>query len=281
MLKLQAIGHDQLNVVAELLVEGFPSRTLAFWQDGLKRLWDYNAACGHASIGNVLTSDSVPVGVLLTIVRPDTESGRRIVNLSSWYVREEHRWYAPRMLLAAISDQGSIYTDLTPSDAAVALNDRLGFSTFRCDVHLLPLPVMAIVGSKRGRLRALDDLPPGAVSETVRRDLTYHRDIGCKVMIVETDGKFHPAVFDVFKRKGIAIARPVYAESNDLIIANLAPIARRLIGHGVPLLSLRMAENTRLAFSWLWRRGMRYQVKGEWDARKIDELYSERALLKV
>jgi hypothetical protein len=281
MLKLHAIGRDGLEAAAELLLQGFPSRSLAFWQDGLKRLSDYSNDVNAGSIGSILMADGVPVGVLLTINRRDAQSDRKIVNLSGWYVREDHRWYAPRMLLSALSDSGAIYTDLTPSEAAVAMNERLGFRTIGYDVHLLPLPLLAMTGRKRGRLRSIDDLPHDALAESIRQDLARHRALGCIVTIIEADGRFHPLVFDSFKRKGIPIARVIYTESNDLIVDNLGPLSRHLTARGIPLLSLRMPERSALPCSWLWRRGLRYQVKGEWDERKTDELYSERVLLKV
>ncbi|SFA80338.1 hypothetical protein SAMN03159496_00455 [Rhizobium sp. NFR07] len=281
MLKLHAIGRDGLEAAAELLLQGFPSRSLAFWQDGLKRLSDYSNDANAGSIGNMLMADGVPVGVLLTINRRDSQTDRKIVNLSGWYVREDHRWYAPRMLLSALSDAGAVYTDLTPSDAAVAMNDRLGFRTIGYDVHLLPLPLLAVTGRGRGRLRSIDDLPEGALAGPIRQDLARHRALGCIVTTIEAGGKFHPLVFDTFRRKGIPIARVIYAESNDLIIEHLGPLSRHLIARGIPLLSLRMPERSTLPCSWLWRRGLRYQVKGEWDERKTDELYSERVLLKV
>lgn len=281
MLKLDAIGRDGLEAAAGLLREGFPSRSLAFWQDGLKRLSDYSNDTDAGPIGSMLMADGLPVGVLLTIRRRDARTNRKIVNLSGWYVREEHRWYAPRMLLSALSDSAVVYTDLTPSKAAAAMNDRLGFRTIGYDVHLLPLPVLAIAGRRQGRLRSIDDLPDGALSAPMLHDLARHRTLGCIVTIIEAGGKFYPLVFDTFRRKGIPIARVIYAECNDLIVANLGPLSRHLFARGIPLLSLRMPEGSTLPRSWLWQRGLRYQVKGDWDERKIDELYSERVLLKV
>lgn len=281
MLKLQAIAHDGLDSAAELLCQGFPSRSPGFWQRGLKRLSDYQETAREGPIGSLLMADDVPVGVLLTIPRRDADTDRRIVNLSGWYIREEHRWFAPRMLLAALSDTNAVYTDLTPSAAAAALNDRLGFKTISYDVHLLPLPALAVVGRAQGCLISLEELPLGVISNGQQRDLETHRDLGCIVILLEINGRCHPLVFDTFKRKGISIARVIYAESNELIIDNLRLLARHLIGRGVPLLSLRMPEYSKPPLSWIWRRGLCYQVKGDWDERKIDELYSERVLLKV
>ncbi|HEV7250034.1 MAG TPA: hypothetical protein VGN93_23900 [Shinella sp.] len=281
MLKLRAIGQDGLDAASELLTKGFPSRSLAFWQHGLKRLFDHGSETGAGSIGNLLMADETPIGILLTIARRDGETGQKIVNLSSWYVEESHRWFAPRMLLAAMADNSAVYTDLTPSKAAVELNNRLGFRTFDYDLLLFPLPWLAIAGRRQGRLMALDAMPPGAIAGSLLRDLQNHQALGCIVTVIEAGGRYHPVVFDVIRKKHIPIARVVYAESADLVADNLAILARLLIRHGVPLLCLQMPTGRRVPFAYRWQSGLRYQVKGEWDDGSINELYSERVLLKV
>ena len=68
-------------------------------------------------------------GVLLTIKSRLPQTGRIVVNLSSWYVEPSCRWFAPRMLQMASSNEDEIFTDLTPSPEACKLNERLGFAT--------------------------------------------------------------------------------------------------------------------------------------------------------
>ncbi|WP_432348759.1 hypothetical protein WMC41_25535 (plasmid) [Shinella yambaruensis] len=281
MLKLRAIGHDGLDAASDLLTKGFPSRTRDFWRRGLKRLLDHEGTAGGGPIGNFLMAGETPIGILLTIARSDEGTGRKVINLSSWYVEESHRWYAPRMLLAAMSDSRATYTDLTPSKAATELNNRLGFRTIDYDLPLFALPWLAIAGRRRGRLVALDAVPAGAIAEALMRDLRAHRDLGCIVTVIESGGRHHPVVFDVIRKKRIPLARVIYAESSDLVTDNLAILARLLLRHGVPLLCLQLPRGRHVPHAWRWKSGLRYQVKGEWDERIIDELYSERVLLKV
>lgn len=281
MLKLRAIGHDGLQVASELLAKGFPSRSVAFWQQGLRRLLAYTESAGGSSVGNFLMADEAPVGVLLTIPSRDAATGRKVVNLSSWYVEESHRWYAPRMLLAAMADTTATYTDLTPSKAAVELNNRLGFRTIRYKLLLFLLPWLAIAGRRQGRLVPLDAVPPGALSDECIRDLANHRDLGCIVTTIEAGGRYHPVVLDVFRRKRIPIARVIFAESSDVVETAMALLARLLIRRGVPLLCLQVEEDRTVPYGRVWKPTLRYQVKGEWNERSINELYSERVLLKV
>lgn len=281
MLKLRAIDEGRLEAAAKLLVKGFPSRSLAFWQHGLRRLAAHNRTMGQPSVGTFLMAEERPVGILLTIPRHDTLTGRRIVNLSSWYVEESHRWSAVRLIVAALADKQAIYTDLTPTDVAADVNARLGFRSFDVKVLLLALPWTAIVGRKRDRLVPFEAVPPGAIAEALMPDMRKHRDLGCIVTTIEAGGRYHPVVLDVTVRKRVPLARVVFAESMDLVANNLAALARLLVLRGVPLLALQVEKDRHIPHAWVWKRGLCYQVKGEWDERVINELYSERVLLKV
>lgn len=281
MLKLCSIGQEGLEAAAELLTKGFPARSLAFWQRGLRRLADHNSATGMPSVGNFLMAGETPVGILLTIPKRDAHTGHRVVNLSSWYVEENHRWSAARMLMAVMADKRAVYTDLTPTRAAAEVNARFGFRSFNYKLLVLVLPWLALVGRKQGRLVPLAAIPPGAISDVLMTDLKNHRDLGCIVTSIEVDGSYHPVVLDVTRRKCIPTARVVFADNMDLIVRNLAAIARMLVLRGVPLLTLQVDEDAHIPHTWVWKRGLCYQVKGDWDDRVINELYSERVLLKV
>ncbi|WP_411033336.1 hypothetical protein [Shinella sp. BYT-45] len=281
MLKLRTIDEGRLAEAAELLTEGFPLRSLAFWQRGLRRLADHNRTMGEPAIGNFLVAGEVPVGILLTIPSHDPQTGRKLVNLSSWYVKESHRWSAARLMMAALADRNVTYTDFTPTKAAVEVNARFGFRSIGFKRLLLFLPWLAIVGRRRGRLVPLSAVPAGAVPDALMRALGNHEKLGCIVTAIESAGRYAPVVFDVIPRKRIPSARVVYAEGTDVITDNLAALARLLVRRGVPLLTLQVDESKHVPHARVWERGLCYQVRGEWNDRIINELYSERVLLKV
>lgn len=281
MLKLRAIDEDGLEAAADLLTKGFPSRSRAFWLQGLRRLAAYNRRTGVPSLGTFLMADDRPVGILLTIVRRDRQTGRKRVNLSSWYVEEAHRWSAVRLVMAAVADKEAIYTDLTPTETAAEVNARFGFRSFDIRQLILFAPWLALVGPGKGRLRPLSAAPTGAVTETLLQDLREHIDLGCIVCTLEIDGRHHPIVFDVITRKGIPAARVVFAEDRHIVTNNLGPIARMLTRCGIPLLTLQVGRDEHVPHAWVWKPELCYQVRGEWDDRMINELYSERVLLKV
>lgn len=281
MLKLCAIDESRLGAAENMLSKGFPSRSRAFWRRGLRRLADQNRAVGQPSVGFFLLADEAPVGILLTISRHDTETGRRIVNFSSWYVEESHRWSAARLIIAGLADKDAIYTDLTPTPAAVEINSRFGFRSIGFDLSLVALPWLALVGPKQGRLRPLEAVPTGALAETLLQDLRNHQKLGCIVVSVEIDGHYHPIVLSVTSRKYIPAARIIFAESMDIVVNNLGSLARLLVRRGVPILALQVEQGRNAPHAWVWKRGLCYQVKGEWNDRSINELYSERVLLKM
>lgn len=281
MLKLLTIDESRLEAAAGLLLEGFPHRSLGFWREGLRRIADHNKTMGEPSPGTFLMAGDEPVGILLAIPRLDSRTGRKIVNLSSWYVRESHRWSAARLIMAALGDKSATYTDLTPTRAAAEVNARFGFRSIGFNLLLVVLPWLALAGRGRGRLVPLAEVPPGALSDALVRDLKAHQDLGCIVTTVEQAGRYFPVVFDVVRKKRLLAARVVYADSMDIVANNLAGLARLLIRHGALLLTLHADENAQIPYAWVWKRGLVYQVRGEWDDRTIDDLYSERVLLKV
>ena len=79
------------------------------------------------------------------------------------------------------------------------------------------------------------------------------------------------------RQDGVSTAAVVLSDRSD----GAAVLARMLVMRGVPLLTLQAHEDEHIPHGWVWKRGLRYQVKGEWDDRGIDQLYSERVLLKV
>lgn len=281
MLKLRSIDESCLEAAAKLLAEGFATRSLAFWRRGLRRLADHNSTMGEASLGNFLMAEDKPVGILLTIPRHDTVTGRKVLNLSSWYVQEAHRWSAVRLMIAAMADKSAIYTDLTPSPAAADVNARFGFRSFDAKELLAVLPWTAIVGRKQGKLIALDAVPPGAIPDALMRDLRKHRDLGCIVTVIASGARYHPVVLDVAPRRGIPTARVIFAESIELVRDNLAALSRMLVLRGVPFLTLVVDKDVTVPHARVLRPDFCYQVKGDWDDRMINELYSERVLLKV
>ncbi|WP_323688093.1 hypothetical protein [Rhizobium sp. AN69] len=174
---LKTVPIDNGNRVAAvaLLTKGFPEKSEAFWALGVSLISDHHQRQDLGPIGQLLMKGDDAVGVLLTIRSRLPETGRTVVNLSSWYVEPSSRWFAPRMLQMATSSDEDIFTDLTPSPEACKLNERLGFTTVTNCTLFYPLPLKAF-GPAPGRgcarlpkCRRARCLPPRATCWKIMR----------------------------------------------------------------------------------------------------------------
>jgi hypothetical protein len=229
-------------------------------------------------IGQLLMKGDDAVGVLLTIRSRLLETGRTVVNLSSWYVEPSSRWFAPRMLQMATSSDEDIFTDLTPSPEACRLNERLGFTTVTNCTLFYPLPLKAF-GPARARLRPLAEVPQGTLSAATRDMLEDHARFGCIVAVMEADGSHYPLVFLKTITKRLPSARLIYCEDRQVAQKHISAIARHLLGKGRLALTMAASDGKRDAGGFAILKSSPIQVKGAWNPRFINETYSELVLL--
>jgi len=281
MLTIRPVDEGGLPSAAELLTKGFPQRGLAFWQKGLARLNAYCREQDFRSFGSFLVSKGKPVGVLLEIPSFDAVTGEKVVNLSSWYVEEKFRWFAPKMLMQAISDENVTYTDFTPTPEMVEFNGRLGFRTIASRQMFFALPLAAVGWGSPARVLSFDKLPASALSRRERQVIRTHVDLGCTALVVQARDAHHPIVLDVIRRKNIPVARILYVENRRVIVDNIRPIARALLTRGVPVLSVLAPSDIHCRYAIRGRSTHHYQIKGTWRDEAINELFSERVFLNV
>src|SRR5580700_2405792 len=119
---LPIIDEQQRRHTLELLTEGFP-RSEVNWSLA------FQAPQGQNGHGLLLIADGHPQGCILTFEKEETIRGcqRRIVNLSSWYIRERFRTLALRMLRSAMADASAIYTTCSPINSVREISLRIGF----------------------------------------------------------------------------------------------------------------------------------------------------------
>lgn len=280
MLKIRTIDKDDLSLASELLSKGFPRRDRYFWESGLRKLQAYSSKQQHP-IGQFLIAANKPVGVLLTIPGTNPLTGGKVVNLSSWYIEEKYRWYAPKMLMDATADAHTTFTDFTPSPEVVALNKKLGFKTFTAKLALVILPFAAMGRATSDTILPLGREPAGAFSETQWHSINAHLDMGCMAFSVKRDGVCHPVILDVIRRKTVPIARVLHVSDCRLVTDNIGPIARLLLKRGLPLMSILIPQGDKAKYALTWKSDHCYQVKGNWPDVAIDELFSERVFLNV
>src|SRR6185312_14207844 len=93
------IGVADLPGLTDLLCEGFPERSRAYWSDGLQRFATHAGRHGDTGLGYLLAAGGAVVGALLLIRSPEGQS-----NVSSWYVRPAYRAYANLLVTRAMRD---------------------------------------------------------------------------------------------------------------------------------------------------------------------------------
>jgi hypothetical protein len=84
----------------------------------------------RADHGVMLVDGEDVVGAYIAYYSDRIVGGRteRFCHLASWCVRPERRRPSLRMMKALLGQQGVRFTDLSPSGAVPALNERLGFA---------------------------------------------------------------------------------------------------------------------------------------------------------
>jgi hypothetical protein len=282
---LRPLDEDSFPVATALLAEGFPERTRAFWSEGLRRLHRYggNTACG-VPMGQLLFVGGEAVGVALTPASPrHRPDGRRrnLVNVSSWYVREKHRWRAPLMLRSLLADPDASYTDLTPVPQVEPILLASGFRPVSHGTLVAALPMCAIASSGRARVRELmpdDPLPPAAPPIDI---LLAHRDLGCVPLLMDHGGGQTLLVYRRQLVRRMPAARLTYIGSHRALQQHLPALARHLLARGILFLSwdARGARISRAGISL--RHWGHWYAKGEFDEDCTDFIGSELYILGV
>ncbi|MEM9281944.1 MAG: hypothetical protein AAGA96_08970 [Verrucomicrobiota bacterium] len=121
---VEIFNAEQREQAIALLNEGFPHGEFD---------WSiiFKAKPGKFGHGLLLMIDGEPQGELLCFEKKESIGGRerRIVNVSSWYVREKYRRYLIWMVRHLTQDSETIFTACTPSRAVSKIGQTLGFRT--------------------------------------------------------------------------------------------------------------------------------------------------------
>lgn len=281
---LKPIEDKDADAAVVILSRGFPSRSPQFWRDGLARLARCHDAIGAGPLGYIMVAKGAPAGVILSMrSERATLSGvpRSVVNLSSWYVDEAHRWLAPRMLQKVLAEDVDLFTDLTPSEPVREMIGRLGFVRRHSGVLMAALALSAMQFGASGSVSganpaALRDVPEGAA-----RLLADHAALGCIVALLRAGGEVHPLVFSPTRRKGLPSARLVYAPNLTAVRDHVGAIARYLLAQGVLFLEIPANPGDAAFGAWFTTRPPPTFVRGDLPPDMVDHAYSEFVFLRI
>jgi hypothetical protein len=229
--------------------------------------------------GELLLHEDKPVGVLIKIHHQSPLTHQSIVNLSSWYVEPDYRWYAPRMLMKATSQKDIIYTDFTPSPDVFNMNERLGFKTIARSDLLFPLPMTALLPATTAKIRAVDDVNSPEISEDMHQFMQLHNAGNNAALYIDDGEQLHPIIFQFRKRRGIPCAKLIYADDIELLHMHCVKISRYLLRKGVVVMTMPSSQNRPVRGAFLLNKSARHQVKGNWKQNMVDQTFSETILL--
>ncbi|ARP99711.1 hypothetical protein [Pseudorhodoplanes sinuspersici] len=280
---LRPIGFQSLDEAMPVLARGFPAAPRSFWESGLARLKRYGATDSTKRTGYLLQAEGNDVGVILAIPSAREQDGQRypVVNLSSWYIDERHRWRGPRMLQQVVSCETTLYTDLTPTEPVRAMIGRFGFRNWTEGTLIFMLPFQALKPARKANVVPWHKLPSDAFAPAIRRMLDDHAALGCTPAGLWDGERLHPLIFSRTQRRGVPIARLIYAESRSLVKTHMGAIARFLLREKFLLMAMNANAQERVAGSFFTGWPAPAFFKGKTAPPECDLAYSEFVFLQI
>lgn len=276
-MKLRPIDDRDFGNALAVLTRGFPEKSEKFWAEGLQKILASPSRRDGEPVGVLMAMGGEDVGIVLTIPseRPGPGGAQHVFNLAAWYVDEKHRWLAPRMLQKVVAKE-AVFTDLTPSLAAQAINPRLGFEILNEGFQVFPLPWTALRPRKQARVIAVDQ---AQLPDDMRATLDRHAGLGCVVAVLQDGRHYHPLIFSRMTRRHLPGARIILTDSKKLIVDNLAVVSRFLLRNGMLFLLMDANRADAAAGGSITRWSAPTYVKGAIDRNRIDHTYSELIFL--
>lgn len=278
--QVEPITDADIRTVAEFLRLGMSSTlSVADWQRAMIAPWDVE----QPNHGYLLRENGRVVGAYLALYSERMIDGRprRICNLGTWCVADEHRATGLRLLRSLLRQRGYSFTDLSPSPNVVGLNTRLGFA--QLDTETAVVANVPWLVRSRG-VRVVD--APTEIDELLRgRDQTIYRDHAATAARHAALARGEQSCHVMYRRiryKRLRAAAIMYVGNPDLF-RDCAPYLYRylLLKHGVvaTLVETRLAEQ-RWGRSVLVSGPMRMFLSEDLGSAQIDYLYSELTCLK-
>lgn len=135
--EVEPITDADIRAVGDFLGREMASRvTAADWRRAMSPPWNVE----QPNHGYLLRDNERVVGAYLAFYSERVIDGRlrRICNLGTWCVVDEHRASGLRMMRSLLRQPGYTFTDLSPSGPVVALNSRFGFASLDTTTALVP-----------------------------------------------------------------------------------------------------------------------------------------------
>jgi hypothetical protein len=234
------IHEDDIHAVVALLAFGFGNEP--YWVNALRRLKDHPTPPGLPKYGYVLEHGRDIVGVVLLIFTDVPRNGKSSIrcNISSWYVMPSYRSYGSFLAQRAARHKNVTFFNVTPAPHTWPILEAQGFTAFASG-RVLAVPALKLspLGTRielvKGSTRADRDLQQAEIDL-----LLHHKAYGCVSLICESDGRRHPFVFGLERRRRfLRIANLVFCRDVGEFVRFAGPVGRFLALRGYPFVEIQ------------------------------------------
>ena len=276
-MKLRPIHSGDADRAADILARGFPAVPRSRWATVLGRLLAYSASLGEASIGQTVEIGGADAGICLTIPAKRSayaDPPHRVVNISSFFLAEKHRWMAPLMMKRIMAGSDAEFTDLTGTPAMRSINEKIGFTNHSNGAVLIAAPIAALQPGG-ARVKALDAHSGGMLQPDHKRIADDHARLGCLCFAVETEGGWHPLILAPKTRRGVPGTRIILARDRKLVADAAGSLARHLLRRRLAFIEFEARDTTGFPLALFWTKSPPFQSTRDDVGDAVDHTYSE------
>lgn len=248
------------------------------WRELIDVPWEFE----RPNSGFMLIDGDEVVGAYLAFYSERRLNGHteRFCDLGSWCVMPAYRIHSLSLLKALLAQDGYHFTDLTPDQTVIAINERLGFRRLGGRTALVPnLPWPSLPG------RILISSDPEVIERTLdggdRRIYRDHagREMVRQVVLQYGEERCH-LVFRRDRRLGLRRALLLHVSNPELYRRLVRPLSRHLlVRHGTVLQQVERCIVERPPRPSIHVRPPHRMMLSPGDHPRIDYLYSELSRL--
>jgi acetoacetyl-CoA synthetase len=203
--RIRPAGPDDVEPLCQFLDQAFSAdgESRASW----RRLFDYQWFGEKPDLGFILARGDEIVGFLGTIyARREIRGETHITcNLSSWYVRPDYRGWGTALLAAALRDENTTYTGLTPRPASRPILKALRFTPLvERKIVMPPLFHAETLRGPRPVISFDPDMVRRSLDERQQRIFDDHAPYECLQLVLQAGSE---RAYIVVKRHTMSLQR--------------------------------------------------------------------------
>ncbi len=238
--RFREISKDDASAVVDLLTEGFPARSRAYWEHAVALLEDHPTPAGYPRLGYLIESEGQPVGTLLLISTATGGEGSPVrCNFSSWYVRPAFRSHAALLVSYVLKRHPhATFVNISAVRHTWPTIEAQGFRRY-ADGTFAAVPLLS-PGGHRARVRELsaDDIAAADLPARERHLLAAHLAYGCLVAGIETGEGWEPVVLRRGRLRRIPAAEVIWCRDVGALPRGAGALGRLLARRGLMVLAV-------------------------------------------